>query len=225
MIVTFVNLFISQSLCASPTTRSPKEEVPSPFLSTMFPQEMSTGPSSGGAAYGDNSSQLPREASLDALFLSHVSPVIQLAQFPPECSPDSSPEIHRRSSLHEEPLQPIYIDTEMMARYYEPDILYGVPPSSLQSPMYTADSSTMLARDTSTFLGDQVPHHWATNDAMLMSPHETVFSPAYGYSHSDSAESIDIYAPPSYPINTYDSFEFQALREHSTSAVLATQHA
>jgi hypothetical protein len=195
----------------------------------MLPQEMSTGPSSGGAVYGDNSSNLPREASLDALFLSHMSPVIQLAQFPPECSPDSSPEMHRRSSLHDEPLQPIYLDTEMMARYYEPDFVYGVPLSSgsLQSPMYTAESSTMLARDTSTFLGDQAQHNWATNDAMLISPHESVFSPAYGYSQSDSAESIDIYPSPSnlYPMHTYDSFEFQTLRDHSTSAMLASQHA
>lgn len=197
----------------------------------MLPQEISTGPSSGGVAYGDNSHHLAREPSLDALYLSHVSPVVQLAQFPPDCSPDSSPEIHRRPSLHEEQLQSIYLDTEIMQRYYpEPDIAYGLPPSSgsLHSPMYTVESSTMLSRDTSTFAGDQAHYDWATqsaHDVMLMSPHEPVYPPAFGYNQSDSAESIDIYAPTSYPINTYDSFEFQTLQEHNTSAMLASQHA
>lgn len=191
----------------------------------MLSQEISTGPSSGGAAYGDNSSHLPREASLDALYLSHMSPVIQLSQFP-DCSPSSS----RRSSLQEDPLQSIYLDTEVMQRYYqEPDICYGPPPSSgsLHSPMYTAESSAMLGHDTSTLVGDleQARHDWSTNDVMLISPHEPVFSPAYGYSQSDSAESVDIYAPTSYPIHTYDSFEFQTLRDHNTSAMLAGQHA
>ncbi|KAI9572077.1 hypothetical protein HD554DRAFT_2296495 [Boletus coccyginus] len=218
------------SLCASPTTSSPSDDVPSPFLNVMLPQETSTGPSLGGAAYTDNSSpHLPREPSLDALYLSHLSPAIHLAQFPPECSPDSSPEIHRRSSLNEEQLQSLYLDTEIMQRYYpEPDTVYGIPHSShsLQSPVYTAESSAILARDAPTFVGDQTQHDWATaNDMMLISPHEHIYSPAYGYSQSDSAEPIDIYAPPSYPIHTYDAFEFQTLREHGASAVLASQHA
>lgn len=198
----------------------------------MLPQETSTGPSLGGAGYTDNPApHLPREPSLDALYLSHLSPAIQLAQFPPECSPDSSPEIHRRSSLNEEQLQSLYLDTEIMQRYYpEPDIVYGIPHSSdsLQSPMYTVESSAILARDTPAFVGDQTQHDWATqsaNDMMLISPHEPVYSPAYGYNQSDSAESIDVYAAPSYPIHAYDAFEFQTLREHGASAVLASQHA
>ncbi|KAG6378092.1 hypothetical protein JVT61DRAFT_13775 [Boletus reticuloceps] len=197
------------SLCASPTSSSPPDQVP--FSSTMSPQELSV-----SASYDDISSHLPREQSLDAFYLSHVSPIIQLASFPPECSPDSSPEMHRRPSLHEEQLQSIYLDQELLERYYqEPDIVYGAPPSSgcLHSPMYTVESS-----NTSTF--------WPANDVMLLSPTESVYSPAFGYGQPDSAESVDIYAPaPYHPINTYDSFDFQTLREHSTSAVLASQQA
>ncbi|KAF8441391.1 hypothetical protein L210DRAFT_3644702 [Boletus edulis BED1] len=209
------------SLCASPTSSSPRDEVPSPFSSTMSPQELSASATSESASYDDISSHLPREPSLDAFYLSHVSPITQLASFPPECSPDSSPEMHRRSSLHEEQLQSIYLDQELLERYYqEPDILYGAPTSSgsLHSPMYTVESSTTLAHNTSTF--------WPANDIMLLSPTESVYSPAFGYGPSDAAESVDIYAPASYhPINTYDSFDFQTLREHSTSAVLASQQA
>ncbi|KAH0827594.1 hypothetical protein J3R83DRAFT_4319 [Lanmaoa asiatica] len=219
------------SLCASPTISSPKDEIPSPSFSTMLPQETHTGASSGRATYADNPSQLPHEPHLDALYLSHMSPVIQLAQFPPECSPDSSPDIHRQSSLHDEALQSIYLDTEIMQRYYlEPDISYAVLPSSssLQSPMYTVESSTIPARDTSTFVRGQAQHDWATqstNDVMLVSPQEPIYSPTYGYSQSDSAEAIDIFTTPPYAINTYDSFEFHTLREHNTSGMLASQHA
>lgn len=199
----------------------------------MLLQEISTRPSPSGtsSAYGDSSSQLQHEPRLDALYVSQASPVLQLPPFANECSPDSSPEMHRRPSLHEEQLQSLYLDTEIMERYYpEPDIAYGAPPSSgsLQSPMYTVESSTVLARDTSTFVGDRAQHEWATrptNDLMLLSPQEPIYSPAYGYSQSGSIEPIDIYATPSFPINTYDSFEFQTLQEHNTSVMLASQHA
>lgn len=115
-----------------------------------------------------------------------------------------------------------------MQRYYsDPDPAYAVPPSSapLPSPMYTAESSAILPRDTSTLVGDRAQHEWATrsaNDLMLVSPQESIFTPAYGFSQSDSPDPIDIFAAPSFPINTYDSFEFQTLRE---SATLASQHA
>ena len=217
-------------MCASPVTTSPQDELRSPFFNTMLPQDMATGPSSGGAPYAGNSS-LPREPSLDALYLSHVSPVIQLAQFPPECSPNSSPALHRRYSLQDDQLQSIYLDAEVMQRYYsEPNLIYGMPPSpgSLPSSMYTAESSTMLARDT--FVGDQPQHAWVTqsaSDVMLISPHEPVFPTAFGYGQSDSAESIDIYAqPPLYAIHAYDSFEFPALQEQNNAGVvLAGPHA
>lgn len=192
---------------------------------------MSTGPSSGGPVYGDNSFQLPHEQHTDALYLSHVSPVIQFAPFPSECSPDTSPDLHRRSSLPEDQLQSIYLDTEVMRRYFpvEPDFIYGLPlPSGpLQPPMYTVDSSAILAHDT-TFVGDhQAQLDWttqSTND-VLMSPQEPMYSPFYGYNQSDSAESVDIHPTLPFPINTYDSFEFQTLREHHMSAVPASQHA
>lgn len=216
-----------QSLCASPTTSSPRDQVSPTFFSTTLPPEMSTGPSSAGPSYGGNSSHVSPEPSL--LYPPHVSPITELAQFHPECSPDSSPEIHRRPSLQEEQLQTMFLDAEAMSRYYpEPDMLYGVSPplGPLQSPMYTVESSSMLGRGTSTFVGDPAQHDWATqstSDVLLVSPHESVYSPGFGYSQSDSAESIDIYAPASYPINTYDSFEFQTLQEHTANAVLASQ--
>ncbi|KAG8213786.1 hypothetical protein J3R82DRAFT_10498 [Butyriboletus roseoflavus] len=216
------------SLYDSPTPSSPKDRVPSPSFSTSLLQETSAG--GAVSAYGDNPSQLQHEHKphLDALYLSQTSPVIQLPSFANECSPDSPPEIHRRPSLHEEQLQSLYLDTEIMQRYYpDPDIPYGVPPSSasLQSPMYTAESSAVLPRDTSTFIGDPAQHEWVTqptNDAMLVSPQEPIYSHAYGYSQSDSLEPADIYVTPSHPINRYDSFEFQTLRD---SAALASQHA
>lgn len=190
-------------------------------------QEMST-----GTPYGDNSSQLHNEPQLDALYLPHTSPAIQLPPFPNGCSPDSSPQIHHRPSLHEKQLQSLYLDTDIMQRYYpEPDMAYGMLHSSgsLQSPMYTVESSTVLARDTSTFVGDGAqPHEWATrptNDGMLVSSQEPIYTHAYGYNQPDSVGPIDVYATPSYAISTYDSFEFQTLREHNTSVMLTSQHA
>ncbi|KAG9316450.1 hypothetical protein JVU11DRAFT_2484 [Chiua virens] len=114
-----------------------------------------------------------------------------LAQFSSECISDPSPNMHRRHSLQEGQLQPVYLDTDNVQRFYpDPDIFYGVPhPSSapLQS-MYTADSPGMLAHDT-CFLGNP-QHDWATpttNDLMLVSPQEPMFAPPYGY-NPDSAE-------------------------------------
>lgn len=184
----------------------------------MMPQAMPTAPPSSGGAYGDPSFQLPHEPHTNALYLSHA----HLTQFP---SPDASPELHRRSSLPEDQLQSIYLDTEIMRRYFsvDQDVLYTLPPPSapLHSPMYTAEPPALLAHDTA-FVDWTTP---TTNDVMLMPPQDPIYSPVYGYSHSDSAESVNIHASLSYPLNTYDSFEFQTLREHHMNAATASQRA
>lgn len=187
----------------------------------MLPQMTSTGPPpGGGTVYPTGGSfQLPQGPHTDALYPSHISPAVQLAQYPSEHSPDTSPDLHRRSSMPEDQLQSIYLDAEIMRRYFpvEPDIAYGMPPSlgPLQSPMYTTESTAMLAPDP-MFVGGQVRLDWTTqptNDVVLtgMSPQEPMYSPLYGYNQSDSTESVEIHPTLPYSMSTYGSFDMSTM--------------
>ncbi|KIJ67557.1 hypothetical protein HYDPIDRAFT_166115 [Hydnomerulius pinastri MD-312] len=227
------------SLYTSPASTPPKEEaLPLPVLS--FSQGTNRGPSQDDhpeyfTPYEDAPAQpsAGQDPHMEASQLSHLSPVVQLAQFPPETNPDPTPDNHLYSVQEEQLLQPVYVDPELMRRYYQdPDMVYGVP-SSLQSQMYTAESSAVLASDTSvhTFSGEQSSSEWGskpTEEAMLVTglpAQASTYTPAYDFTQSDSQESIDIYVTPQYTMNTYDSFEFQTLQEHNINAALASQTA
>ncbi|KIK94898.1 hypothetical protein PAXRUDRAFT_827545 [Paxillus rubicundulus Ve08.2h10] len=233
------------SLWVSPTL--PKVEAPPLSVVTTFSQGTTTvGPSQDdhpdyATSYGDNSAHPSachdygnsahpsacHDTHTEASQLSHLSPV-QLAEFPLETSSDPVPENHLYT-LQEENLQPVYVDPETMQRYYRgADAVYGTSPS-LQRHMYTAELPPVGDASSHSFVGDRVSADWVTqplDEAMLVSGlpvQEPSYVPTYDFTQSDSQESIDIYSAPQYAMNTYDSFEFQTLREHNMNAALASQ--
>jgi hypothetical protein len=110
-----------------------------------------------------------------------------------------------------------------MHRYYQhPDTIYGMP-AALQPHLYSA------ASPSHAFVGGQASAEWVTQpDPILASGppvQEPAYAPTYGFAQSDSQESVDVYVIPQYAMNTYDSFEFQTLREHSMNTALASQAA
>jgi hypothetical protein len=202
---------------------------------TTLSQGTSTVPSQDdhleyGTPYGDNSAHLSacHETHTETSRLPHLSPVIQLAEFPLETNPDPVPENHLYT-LQEENLQSVYVDPEIMQSYYPgADVNYGIS-SSLQPHMYTAELSPVGDASSHAFVGDRVSGDWGAqpiDEVMLVSGlpvQEPTYAPTYDFTQSDSQESIDIYATPQYTMNTYDSFEFQTLREHNMNAALASQ--
>ncbi|KAF9222642.1 hypothetical protein BS17DRAFT_174959 [Gyrodon lividus] len=216
------------SLCISPTTTLQKDEAPPLPVVTTFPQGMTAVPflddhAEYGSPYSDNSFHLLacHDTHTEALQLSHLSPDIQLAQIPPSTSSDHVPE-NNLYTLQEEHLQFAYVDPEIMQRYYSnPDAVYGMPPS-LQPHMYTAEPTAVAVSDTSSHAveGIGASGEWGTQ-----STNGPTYAPTYDFTQSDSQESIDVYATPPYTMNTYDSFEFQTLREHNMNAALTSQAA
>ncbi|KAG1746082.1 hypothetical protein EDB19DRAFT_375062 [Suillus lakei] len=129
--------------------------------------------------------------------------------------------------MPEDHLQSVYVGPDVVPRYYPGHESYFVP--SMDSSHYPADPSMALANAPSPMSPHSTYHHSPTWDLQSRDnvaitsgvPADHQQRPAFDF--IPSHEPLDIYSIPQYAMHTYDSFEFQTLREHSMNASLAGQ--
>ncbi|KIK39675.1 hypothetical protein CY34DRAFT_25159 [Suillus luteus UH-Slu-Lm8-n1] len=127
--------------------------------------------------------------------------------------------------MPEDHLQPVYVGPDIVPRYYPGHESYFVP--SMDPSHYPVDPSMALANAPSPMSPLSAYHHSPTWD---MQSQDNIPSgvPADHQQRSafdfiPSHDPLDMYSIPQYSMHTYDSFEFQTLREHSMNASLASQ--
>lgn len=153
---------------------------------------------------------------------SSQSPQLELA------SPLDDPMFYHMPEDH---LQPMYVSPEVVARYYpDHEPAYFVPGMG-SSNEYPADPLVALPNATSSHISPlSALQHSPTWD---MQSQRSIAIPSGGLAdHQQSPtfqflptqDSFDMYPIPNYNMHTYDSFEFQTLREHRMNAAqLASQ--
>ncbi|OAX40843.1 hypothetical protein K503DRAFT_781102 [Rhizopogon vinicolor AM-OR11-026] len=154
---------------------------------------------------------------------SQESQMSQFSQYSQDSHPRQSPQLELEFPLDdsvfyhmpEDHIQPTYVGPEVVARYYsEPD----------HEPTYFVPSMTTYPAATTSPLS--APHHSPTWN--MQGQHNTAIPSGALADHQSfefipSHESLDMYSIPQYNMHTYDSFEFQTLREYRMNAALASQ--
>ncbi|KAG1865873.1 hypothetical protein DFJ58DRAFT_863540 [Suillus subalutaceus] len=129
--------------------------------------------------------------------------------------------------MPEDHLQSVYVGPDVVPRYYPGHEPYFVP--SMDPSHYPVDPSMALANTPSPMSPLSAYHHNPTWD--LQSRDDVTIPPGVPADHQQrpafdfisSHEPLDMYSIPQYAMHTYDSFEFQTLREHSMNPSLASQ--
>lgn len=129
--------------------------------------------------------------------------------------------------MPEDHFQSVYVGPDVVPRYYPGHEPYFVP--SMDPSHYPVDHSMALANSPSPMSPLSAYHHNPTwdlqsrDDVTIPSgvPADHQQRPAFDF--IPSHEPLDIYSIPQYAMHTYDSFEFQTLREHSMNPSLASQ--
>ncbi|KAG2072316.1 hypothetical protein BDR04DRAFT_1153560 [Suillus decipiens] len=129
--------------------------------------------------------------------------------------------------MPEDHLQSVYVGPDVVPRYYPGHEPYFVP--SMDPSHYSVDPSMALVNTPSPMSPLSAYHHNPTWD--VQSRENATVSPGVPADHQQrpafdfipSHEPLDMYSIPQYPMHTYDSFEFQTLREHSMNPSLASQ--
>ncbi|KAG2153686.1 uncharacterized protein EDB93DRAFT_209246 [Suillus bovinus] len=154
---------------------------------------------------------------------SHLSPFSQ-AQSPQLESPiDDSLFYH----MPEDHLQSVYVGPDVVPRYYPGHEPYFVP--SMDPSHYPVDPSVALASAPSPMSPlSAYPHNppWdlqSRDNITMPSSVPADHQQRAAFDFIPSQEPFDMYSIPQYAMNTYDSFEFQTLREHSMNPSLASQ--
>lgn len=153
---------------------------------------------------GSQGSQTSRFSQYPQGSHSHQSPKLELESPLEDSVFYHMPEDHHR----------MYIGSEVTARYYSApthEPAYFVPSMSPQNA-YPTDPSHMSPSNAF--------QHSPTWD--LQSQHNVAIPSGEHQEFIPSQESVDMYSIPQYNMHTYDSFEFQTLREHSMNAALAS---
>lgn len=129
--------------------------------------------------------------------------------------------------MPEDHLQSVYVNPDVAPRYYPGHESYFVP--SMDPLHYPVDPSMALANAPSPMSPLSAYHHnppWdlqsrdnITIPSSVPADHQQ--RPAFDF--IPSHEPFDMYSIPQYAMHTYDSFEFQTLREHSMNTSLASQ--
>lgn len=129
--------------------------------------------------------------------------------------------------MPEDHLQSVYVGPDVIPRYYPGHEPYFVP--SMDPSHYPVDPSMALASSPSPMSPLSAYHHHPTWDLQNQDnvtipsgvPADHQHRPAFDF--IPSHEPLDMYSIPQYGMHTYDSFEFQTLREHSMNPSLASQ--
>ena len=125
-----------------------------------------------------------------------------------------SPQLELDDPLfYQDHLQPMYVGPEVAARYY---------PGPAHGPAYFVPSMSSYPQVADPSVSLSSLEHSPTWD--LQSQHNASHQDA-AFEFIPSQESVDVYSIPQYnmSMHTYDSFEFQTLREHNMNAAMASQ--
>ncbi|KAG1724079.1 uncharacterized protein EDB91DRAFT_1269401, partial [Suillus paluster] len=163
---------------------------------------------------------------------SQESQTSQLSQYSQASCSRQSPQLELESPIEdslfyhmpEDHLQPMYVGSEVPARYYPSLESTYFPPSMDSSHVYP--SHPMLENVPSSPISPLSAYqHHTTWDLQSLgnssgAPADHQQRPAFEC--IPAHEPLDMYSIPQYAMHTYDSFEFQTLREHSMNATLAS---
>ncbi|KAG0708321.1 hypothetical protein DFH29DRAFT_870879 [Suillus ampliporus] len=128
--------------------------------------------------------------------------------------------------MPEDHLQPLYVGPEVVARYYPGLESTYFAPNMDSSHVYPAHPSMALANATSSPISPlsayqhNPPWDLQSRDNITIpagAPADHQQRPAFEY--IPGHEPLDMYSIPQYAMHTYDSFEFQTLREHGMTTL------